>query len=362
MATLRLFLDLGDCFTKAIAIGAPGRWRLRFPSVVAHRLSTAAIPASDLVLGEPEVVPRHHDFDATRFPRSRSYPDAEILAQSASPVARPRFAGWLAAAYGADRELLGKHPSDENVDALLNKALLPCAAGHDRAELTFVVDLGPKVAPVLRQAARSPRPIELAAWRVGAQTPSHIRLDVSMSVVDAPACARAALPPEIVPADGPLLLVDIGYLRTKLAILSPVGCEHHEEVHGVGVAACVARILRDGQAQDLVEDELAIVRALERSTDFIEVQGRRFDVRETLQAVQREVALDIAREALRLIRDHYGLRGDACRAVAILGGGAVLLGRGVADGILDGGLGVQAPWIVPDPNPLLVEGASKIVR
>src|SRR5262245_32797728 len=130
--SLTLFLDLGDVFTKGLCIGNARRERLRFPSVVAHQLLSGGPEMTKLVFDEQVQLPRPTDFEARRFPRTRSFSGSDAFVREVRgqpPAPGARFAGGIAAVYGADRELLGAQPSLENVDALVRKALLLAVAG-----------------------------------------------------------------------------------------------------------------------------------------------------------------------------------------------------------------------------------------
>src|SRR5690242_4591370 len=144
-------IDLGDGFTKAIAVGPEIHARWRFPSVVARRLMRDPSDLRELTLGSEFDLLRPMDFDADAHPRTRSYPGAERFLQllrDRPPEARARFAGGIAAVYGADRQTLGEHPTLANVDALVHKVLMLLArtSGSDplAVRLVFVVDVGAK--------------------------------------------------------------------------------------------------------------------------------------------------------------------------------------------------------------------------
>jgi len=357
--SLRLFLDLGDVFTKALVDEDGQRRRLRFPSVVAHRLLNDGAPATDLLLDEQQELPRPVGFEGGQYPRSRSYPGAAPIVEAARPVPRARFAGWIAAAHGADREMLGVHPTEDNVDALVHKVLLASSGRSGSAWITFVIDQGPKCAAIQSWVGATPRAVRFLRWTVGRSEPLEVELDVRADVVDAADCARAALGPETgLPRDCAVLLLDVGYLRTKLAVISPEGCERQEELPGVGVASLVRRILRDGQDQGLVEDELAVVRALELSQETIEVRGRRFDVRGPVAQARRALEEELERAVLRAAADHFSRHGEPCGGLAIAGGGAHLVGPALAARLEGAGLAPAPTWVATDGGHLIVEGAA----
>ncbi len=361
---LQLILDLGDLLTKGLLLDPLEPRRFGFPSIVASQLvDPAAVPGG--LATDPGRAPLRLDgFDAADFPRLRSFPEAARLAE-APPVAGARYAGWLAATCGVDRQVLGDHPTADNIDALVRKALMKAGVRAGEVELIFLVDAGAKGAAIARYAASLPRTVEFLAWTVQPGDPRPVRVALRARLLDAARCALAALPRELaVDRVGQVMLIDVGYLRTKLAVLSADGCERQEEVEA-GVAGCVARVLRDGQELGLVEDEIAVIRALERSQRHIEVAGRRFEVAPSLDDARRALAADVARAAARVAVEQYERRGHGCRAVAIVGGGAAVLGEALAARLDEAGVGFQPIWICPDTRfhhlagaELLLAGAS----
>jgi len=311
-----------------------------------------------------QAVARPLDFDARAYPRTRSYEGAEAfveMAASRPPGPGSRFAGRLAAIYGADRQLLGNSPSDENVTALVHKALiLLCAEDRCDAEVVFVVDSGAKAASVSRYVATLPRTIEFAlrSYRRPHERRLHVRLRAE--IIDAAESAVAALPAELdLGRRRQVLLVDIGHLRTKLAVVSDSGCELQEQLP-IGMADCVRRVMRDGQELGLVEDEFAVVRALESAPEHvISIGERRFDIRVPLGNARRAIEEELSLGIRRIVLAQFGRRGESCQAVAILGGGAAAIGRGLAARLEASNIGLRTVWVAPDPSFLLLEGARK---
>jgi len=365
-AALTLFLDLGDVFTKGLAHGAARCERVRFPSVVARALLRGGGEMSDLTLNDEIVLPRLSEFDETRYPRTRSFrgsDDFVRVVQARTPVRGARFAGGIAAVYGADRQLLGLHPTHDNVDALVRKALLLCAPAEScRAELVFVVDTGSKADRILRYADTRPREISIDVHNYRQRKPKQMRVNVQSKCIDAMDCVRAALPTELaVERAGRMLIVDIGYLRSKFAVLSATGCEH-QQVEVLGVSDCVYRILRDGQEQGLVEDEFAMIIALEsRAPERFEIAGRSFDVRRIFDSARRALEEELFRVARRIVLDALGRTAEACSALVITGGGAAIVGSGLAER-LKRELALRTTWVGGADGSLFLEGARHVAR
>jgi len=356
---VRLFLDLGDLVTKGLAVRGGQRKYLRFPSAVARELLPRDGSAeASLVLDEHDELPRPHDFDAESYPRKRSYPHGQAFLDKVQPVRRARFAGWPAAAYGADRQLLGAHPSEDNIDALVRKAFMQCAIGAKEIEVVFVLDFGAKADAIARYASVSPRTVKFKAWVAGRPKPRSVELCVQARVVDAADCLAAALPAQVSVAQaGRVLILDIGYARSKLAVISNEGCELLHGLDGLGVSNCVRRILRDGQERGLVEDELALINALEKSDRTIQIAGRRFDIGRELDSATSALAEELAAAVRKTVLEHYRRRGELCGALAIAGGGASVVGAALLQVLQTADLGVGSMWVAPDPNFLLVNGA-----
>lgn len=362
-----LMLDLGDLFTKALAQKGASQQSFRFPSAIAGQLVDADQPPTGLLLDEgTSPMQRSVDFDANRYPRWRSYPGAKSFAESAwkvhgEPVRGARFSGWLAAVHGADRELLGHHPTEKNVGALLHRALIEAASGASRADVTFVLDAGPKAEALARYARGGPRSVHFLGWTFQERAPRRFDIELSMRVVDAAVCAVGRLPPELRLAQvGRALFLDVGYFRTKLYIVSSEGCEH-QELLDLGVSDCVRRILRDGQEQDLVEDEFAIVRAVEASQDVIEVAGRRYSIGSILRSAATNLEQELANAARRALVAHYERGGKTCSTAALIGGGAALVGEGLAARLRALELGIDRIRVDASPE-LLVQGATGLRR
>jgi hypothetical protein len=359
--SLILFLDLGDVFTKGLCIGHTRREWLLFPSIVAHELLRGGPEMAKLVLDEHASLPRLSDFDAQKYPRTRSFrgsDDFVRLVQERPPTMGARFAGGIAAVYGADRQLLGMHPTSDNVEALVRKAFLLSVENENAGvEVVFVVDIGPKADTITRYSESGPRRMHLEVHNYRHVTPRALKLELRTRTVDAMACAHAALPSEL--ASERVIIIDIGYLRTKFAILSEHGAEHQEQAD-LGVSDCVYRILRDGQDHGLVEDEFAVIVALEKSPpERFEVAGRHFDVRQTLDSACRALQEEVLRAARRIVLAHYRRSAQTCAAAAIIGGGAALVGAALADR-LKRELGIDASWVSENDPSLLVKGARSI--
>lgn len=339
---------------------------MRFPSVVAHDLLDEDSAAGRLLLYAEKELPRPSGFDPASHGRLRSYPGKkEELAKARArghPAAGARFAGRLAVLYGSDRVTLGERGDEDNVDALVHKVLLKTGSGVRRVEIDYVVDGGPKSASIERYAA-IPRDVEMMRWTFARPEPERLALRVTGRVVDSAACAVAALPAELsLERLGCALVVDIGYVRTKLAVVTPEGCAHQEELDGLGFSDCVRRILRDGQDDGLVADEFAVIWALERSRRTIDVAGRTYDVQAMLEAARGALVDELGRAVRRVLMAHFGRSAASCRAVAILGGGAVALGEALEAHLRGLELGLETIWVSRDPGFALVEGAQKLAE
>jgi len=363
---LALFLDLGDTFTKLVAVGPVRKDRARFPSAVASRLIRESHDATELLLEPGANLLRTPALAGANIGRTRSYARSESFVRRVRerpPAAGSRFAGRLAAIYGADRRWLGFEPSHEAVDALVHKALVVSGVeGECEADITFVLDVGRK-AEVIAEYARAPKPattVELRSY--SRASPRRLRLSIRSRITDAPSCVAAALPAALSPAaQGAVLVIDIGFLRTKLAVLTPDGCQSQEAVERLGTSDLVQRILRDGQGEGLVEDEFAVIDALERGDgSVLVVAGRRFDVAATLRSAGRALEEEIVRAARRVSVVHFERTGSPVRAVAVAGGGAQVVGAGVKARLEDDGTGTV--WLCPEPSWLLVEGARTLAR
>jgi hypothetical protein len=359
---LTLYLDLGDAFTKALALDQRGERTFRFPSVIAHSLIQGGAEETSLLLDEASVVQRPLEFTLERRPRTDSFPRSERVTQflrSHPPERGARFVGGLAAVYGADRRLFGLHPTVEHVDALVRKALLlasPVAASS--ATVVFIVDMGQKADAILRYLATLPRELTIEAhnfYRAGSR---RIRTVLHGRCVDAMSCALAALPHEV--STTRTVIIDVGYLRSKFGVLSVAGCEHQEQVEGLGIADCIYRILRDGGEQGLIVDEYALMRALERSPpERLQVGGGQHDVRPLLSSARRAVAEEVLRAARRIALGQLTRSGQMCTAAAMIGGGGVVLGTELA-WQLKHELDLRHVWVSGLRDDLLVQGARQL--
>jgi hypothetical protein len=298
------------------------------------------------------------------------------MASSRPAPPRSRFAGRLAAIYGADRQWLGVDPSDDNVAALVHKALmLLCPPECGEAEVVFVVDSGAKAAAVSRYVSTLPRVVEFEVRTYRRPEPRRLRVRLHGRTVDAPECAVAALPAagegagvarvaglkEGPGSQGRLLLIDVGHFRTKLAVFSAQGCELQDQLP-IGMADCVKRVLRDGPEFGLVVDEFALIRALEASRqDVITMGKRRFDLGAPLRTARRGVEEELEKCLRRLLLEHYGRGGESCDAAVLFGGGAVGLGRSLAARLEACQIGLKSTWVAPDPSFLLIQGAERAI-
>jgi len=361
-ASVLVLLDLGDVLTKGLIVQGSRIRRFRLPSVVAHRLLNPHA-AGALLLDDGRQFPRLADFDPSRFPRARSYPGAtEFLGavrEDEHPINSARFVGSLAAVHGSDRSLLGRHPTDDNVDALVHKALMLVPETVDDTEVVFVIDLGAKAETILRYCEKTPRRARLSTWSFVRSSLHRRDVTYRTRVLDAADCALAVLPTELDLAKvGAVLLIDVGYLRTKMALVSTEGCEQQEELTHLGIADCVQRILRDGQELGLIEDEVAVLRAFEQGRSKIELAGRAFDVHAAFDSAKASLERELERAAHRVLMDRFARRAEPCRGLAIVGGGASVVGEGLAQRLRQS-FQFDSVWVGRDASFLLVEGARR---
>jgi hypothetical protein len=365
-SSVRLYLDPGDAFTKALARSDTRRTRVRFPSVVARGLLQGGPEMSQLLLDAREALLRPTAFQRDDYPRTRSFPGADAFVQEVRqrpPGPASRFAGRLAAVYGADREMLGTHPTPENIDALVHKALMLLCGDADRCdvEATFVVDAGAKALAMKHYVETLPKTAVIERRSYRRREPRRLEMSLRGNLIDAAQCIAAVLPAETeLERLGRLLFVDVGYFRTKLAVVSRDGCEHQEQLDRFGAFDCVRRILRDEQEQGLVEDEYAVLLALEEArSGVLQIAGRRFDIQRALGSARVALEQELARAVQRVIVEDYGRGGDMCRAVVVIGGGAALMGQGLAQRLQTRELGVSTLRVGCDTPYWLVEGAER---
>jgi hypothetical protein len=118
--------------------------------------------------------------------------------------------------------------------------------------------------------------------------------------------------------------------------------------------------MRDGQDQGLVEDEFAVIRALEAcSAERFDIGGRAFDVRKTFAAARTALESELVRVARRIIIQDCERSGVLCTALAIIGGGAAVVGKNVGEA-LRSELGIHESWIGQSDREWLLEGASAL--
>lgn len=361
--SIQLFLDLGDVITKGIAVKQGQIHRFLLPSVVARRLLSGTEKKDNLLLDDKATMIRTGDFDPSKYPRTRSYPREESYLNQIQSVPHARFAGRIAVALGADREILGRHQTEENVDALVHKSLFKVAEGCDRVDIIFILDVGAKANAIASWAKVSPRTVRFYKWKLQNSEPVSIELSANNQVIDAAVCAIGSLPPEFsLQKIKRFLLIDIGYFRTKLALISSEGCEYQEQIDELGVSDCVRQVLRDGQEYGLVEDEYAVIRALEKSLSTIEVAGRRFDIHRTLESTKRVLEEELEKKVQKTVIEQCGRKGVSCQAVAVVGGGSAIVGEGLVARVKTTNLGLNVSWVAKDTKFFLLEGARKVCK
>jgi len=332
---------------------------------------------ADLLIDGSDSVVRPEGFRPEQYPRTRSYPGADALlreVRAKPPAAGARFAGWQATAYGAERKLLGNHPTRENLEALVHKALILARPRSGAVfEVVLIVDSGEKARAISSYAREAPARVAFDVRGLHDPEPRRVEVTLRRSVLDAADCAVAALPDELdLRRTGRVLIVDVGYLRTKLSIVSEDGCEHQEQLDSLGAADLVRRVLRDGQDHGLVEDEFAVIRALESSripetsegpvaSQRLVVAGRAFDVDSALRSARAGLEEELERAVRRLVLGHFRRRAETCRAVACIGGGAALVGAGLSARVRAAGLGLTDVWVTRDASFLLLEGAQRLL-
>lgn len=363
MPPATLFLDLGDLFTKGLAVAAGRARRLRFPSAVARTLLRPDSPPTDndLVLGEGPLRPT--GFEAASHPRAESYQGAPQFLREARGRLHGNVAlcGWLAAAYGADREVLGLSPTAENVALLAQKALLLAAPASGTVQVVLLVDSGAKASLITEHARALEGQVDLCARCLRHDASRRVRIEVHARVADAPGCAASFVRQDpVLQGVSRLVLLDVGYFRTKLAVVSSdLGCELQSEQPDLGMVDCIRRVLRDSQDQGLVADEYAVVRALESQRDFVRLCGRRFDIGAVFASAAADLAQSIARVVRTDLLAHYSRSGRTCQAAAILGGGAAQVGEQLAAALQQEKLGLSTIRVTSEPSFALVEGARQ---
>ena len=364
MPPATIFLDLGDLFTKGLAVDGRGRARrLRFPSAVARALLGPDPPTSgdDLMLEASGGPVRPVGFDPALHPRADSYPGgaAFLLEARGHLEGEAVLCGWLAAAYGADRQVLGLHPTTENVALLSRKALLACAPPEGAVTVVFVVDTGVKAQVICQHAGSLSGEVSVTGRSLRRGAAHQVRLQVRAQVDDAAGCgaAFARQDPALLLADR-LLVLDVGYFRTKLAVVSEaLGCELQSEHADLGVSDCVRRVMRDSQDQGLVGDEYALARALESRRDVVSLAKRSFGIADVMAAAATDLSRGIARVVRTELLGDYARSGRPCQAAVIMGGGAAHVGPQVAELLRAEELGLRSVRVTTEPSFALVEGA-----
>jgi hypothetical protein len=359
-----LLLDLGDVLTKGFILSEQRVRRFRFPSVTATRLLEVGQEDGSLLLDEHQSMPRLSDFDPKLFPRVRSYPGGErFLASLRSEghlLHAARFVGSVAASYGADRRLLGCEPSVANVEAIVRKALTLLPKDCARVKAVLVIDQGAKADAIVRHCNQGPREVRVTRWSYLRSEREARRVTYEPRIIDAAECALAILPDGSGPeAIGAVMLVDVGYLRTKLAIVSSLGCEAQQELHGLGIADCVQRVLRDGQELGLIEDEVAVIRSFEQGWGGrVQVADRTFEVGAAFESARAALEQELAKSVQKMQMDWFSRHAQVCGGLAILGGGAAIVGSGLV-ARLEESLHFDAVWVAAAKSYGLVEGARR---
>jgi hypothetical protein len=368
MAPATLFLDLGDLFTKGLIVDEEGHARrLRFPSAVARRLLGTEPPTTgdDLVLASGGAPLRPLDFDPAEHPRAASYPGGEEFLHEA----RGRLdgdavlCGWLAAAYGADREVLGLKPTVDTVRLLTRKALLAAAPPAGPLTVEFIVDTGLKAQLICQYAASVSGEVSVEGRSLRGGAARLVRPEVRGQVDDAPECAAAfARQDAALRAADRVLVLDVGYFRTKLAIVSEtLGCELQSEHADLGVVDCVRRVMRDAQSEGLVGDEYALARALESRRDVVDLAKRRFGIADVVTGAAADLATGVERVVRAELQADFTRSGRPCPGAIIMGGGAVYVGEAVAKLLKAPAVGVKTVRVTTEPSFALVEGARLLV-
>jgi hypothetical protein len=359
----RILLDLGDAFSKALAEGSVKRTRARFPSVLSSTLITGQARQDELLLNAQDPLLRPAEFTARTYPRTRSYAGAEAFVERVGTTApeKARYAGALAAVFGSDRQLLGHTPSEELVEGLVRKAIMLLAAdGASQIDLVLLVDPGLKGSVIEQFARRGSRPVHMELRSHRSQAVRVLDVELQPRLVDAPSCAHSALGSRAT-ATATTLVVDIGYLRCKLYVLSPLGCERATEIDQLGIRDCVRLLLRDGQAIGLFEDEYAVILALEAHRDgTLEIRRRRFAVGRILGNAAADLSEALARRIEHTVVSLYERRGITCHHVVLAGGGVHLVGKELARRLNGLGLGL-VPELVQHTDYWLLEGACPII-
>jgi hypothetical protein len=119
-------------------------------------------------------------------------------------------------------------------------------------------------------------------------------------------------------------------------------------------------VLRDGPDLGLVADEFALIRALEGSQqDVITVGKRRFDIGALLRTARRGVEEELEKNLRRLLLEQYARGGGSCDEAVLFGGGALVLGSGLAARLEACQIGLGATSVAHDPSFLLIDGAER---
>jgi hypothetical protein len=320
-----LYLDLGDAYTKALYVHGGSVRRLRIPSVVASRMQPCP--------GDAEALDRERAFiGATAVLREAR--------SGAHPLRGARLAGCIAAALGADRRGAMEDGTPDGVEALLHR-VLAVARAEGEVEVVWIVDTGVKAQALQRWAGSLPGPRTIRWWSMLARCQTECRLSLRTRVVDAADCAVAALPHAMRPEQvARILVLDIGSMRSRLALVSADGCEHLQEV-AMGAGSCVPLRWQNGSGPASGQQAM----------------GRRGGDAEGAGASALEVELD--RAVRKMVFGHFERSGNLCKHAAIVGGGAPVIGRALA-GTLRVGAGLSQVWVASEPDFLLVDGARRL--
>jgi hypothetical protein len=108
----------------------------------------------------------------------------------------------------------------------------------------------------------------------------------------------------------------------------------------------------------LIEDEVAVVRAFEQGQGQLRLPDQTFDVSQAYEGARRALVEEVGRAAERVLLQRFARRGELCRGLAVIGGGAAVAGQDLAERLATSSR-FDGVWIAKGASFLLVEGARR---
>lgn len=307
----KIYVDIGDIYTKFLVLQERKGER--------RELGRGTFPSFAVPY------PPAHDF----------FEFEERIFYAGGDASGGYLVGWPGVMAGGPLgpEPAGSNPEEECLHAMLNKVLFENVEDGCDVEVYLAFDFGQK-AHNIRQLAGglNGKSVVLFSRYLYSDEKARKTLCIRSFPVAGPLCLfehfRRTLFGEVHAKKGghSMLIVDMGYSRTKIFVASSEGGMEYSMVCDAGVRAYYDEILAHFRQTGRRVNIFSVMKELELNFPYVTLDRQGYSVEHIIQNVKWDLSKGIMKSISEVLKGHYNRTGRWVDAMVITGGGAAMSG------------------------------------